>query len=99
VTIPGHPGDDLPTGTLKSIQRAAGVEKRPTDEEQTSRVRAFRKGFPRELVAIIRKRLQLDASLYQILQIFSFNLFEKTPLYRCFKRAPPKPTYPQILTS
>ena len=27
VTIPGHPGDDVPAGTLKSIQRAAGVEK------------------------------------------------------------------------
>src|ERR1019366_5997590 len=29
------------------------------------------------LVAIIRKRLELDASLYQILQIFSLTLFEK----------------------
>lgn len=28
VTIPGHPGDDVPAGTLKSIQRAAGLEKR-----------------------------------------------------------------------
>ena len=28
VTIPGHPGDDLPTGTLKSIQKAAGLEKK-----------------------------------------------------------------------
>ena len=27
VTIPGHPGDDLPTGTLKSIQKAAGLQK------------------------------------------------------------------------
>lgn len=26
VTIPGHPGDDLPKGTLKSILRAAGLE-------------------------------------------------------------------------
>jgi hypothetical protein len=32
------------------------------------------------LVAIIRKRLQLDASLYQILQILSVSLFEKTPI-------------------
>jgi hypothetical protein len=32
------------------------------------------------LVAIIRKRLKLDASLYQILQIFSVTLFEKTPI-------------------
>jgi len=26
VTIPGHPGDDLPIGTLKSILKAAGLE-------------------------------------------------------------------------
>ena len=32
------------------------------------------------LVAIIRKRLGLEASLYQILQILSVTLFEKTPL-------------------
>ena len=32
------------------------------------------------LVAIIRKRLGLDASLYQILQILSVTLFEKTPI-------------------
>ena len=32
------------------------------------------------LVAIVRKRLGLDASLYQILQILSLTLFEKTPL-------------------
>jgi predicted RNA binding protein YcfA (HicA-like mRNA interferase family) len=29
VTIPGHPGDDVPTGTLKSILKAAGLEKKP----------------------------------------------------------------------
>ena len=32
------------------------------------------------LVAIVRKRLGLDASLYQILQILSLTLFEKTPI-------------------
>lgn len=32
------------------------------------------------LVAIIKKRLDLDASLYTILQILSLTLFEKTPL-------------------
>jgi predicted pyridoxine 5'-phosphate oxidase superfamily flavin-nucleotide-binding protein len=37
------------------------------------------------LVAIIRKRLDLDASLYQILQIFSVNLFEKTPIFQVFQ--------------
>jgi hypothetical protein len=32
------------------------------------------------LVAIVRKRLALEASLYQILQILSVTLFEKTPI-------------------
>jgi hypothetical protein len=32
------------------------------------------------LVAIVRKRLRLDSSLYQILQILSITLFEKTPI-------------------
>src|SRR5271157_471239 len=32
------------------------------------------------LVAIVRKRLELDASLYQILQILSVSLFEKTSI-------------------
>ena len=34
------------------------------------------------LVAIVRKRLDLRASLYQILQILSVTLFEKTPILR-----------------
>jgi len=28
VTIPGHPGDDLPKGTLKSVLKAAGLEEK-----------------------------------------------------------------------
>ncbi|MGA2219255.1 MAG: IS4 family transposase [Terracidiphilus sp.] len=34
------------------------------------------------LVAIVRKRLGLEASLYQILPILSLTLFEKTPILR-----------------
>ncbi len=32
------------------------------------------------LVAIVRKRLNIGASLYQLLQVFSVTLFEKTPI-------------------
>ena len=32
------------------------------------------------LVAIVRKRLKLELSLYQTLQILSVTLFEKTPI-------------------
>jgi predicted RNA binding protein YcfA (HicA-like mRNA interferase family) len=28
VTIPGHPGDDVPQDTLKAILKAAGLEKK-----------------------------------------------------------------------
>jgi hypothetical protein len=37
------------------------------------------------LVAIVRKRLGLEASLYQILQILSLTLFEKTPVLRALQ--------------
>jgi hypothetical protein len=36
------------------------------------------------LVAIVKKRLALDATLYQILQVLSVTLFEKTPIRRAF---------------
>jgi IS4 transposase len=34
------------------------------------------------LVAIVKKELKLKASLYEILQILSVTLFEKTPLFQ-----------------
>jgi hypothetical protein len=37
------------------------------------------------LVAIVRKRLNLDASLYTLLQIFSVTLFEKMPVQQAFQ--------------
>ena len=37
------------------------------------------------LVAIVRKRLELEASLYQILQILSITLFEKMPILQAFQ--------------
>jgi hypothetical protein len=37
------------------------------------------------LVAIVRKRLALQASLYQILQVLSVTLFEKTPILRALQ--------------
>ena len=37
------------------------------------------------LVAIVRKRLGLEASLYQILQILSLTLFEKTPILQALQ--------------
>jgi len=39
------------------------------------------------LVAITKKRLKIDQSLYTILQILSVSVFEKTPLLQAFQRA------------
>ena len=36
------------------------------------------------LVAIVKKRLSLDASLYTLLQVFSLTLFEKMPIQQAF---------------
>lgn len=38
------------------------------------------------LVAMVKKQLQLDLTLYKILQILSINLFEKTPLLSGFSQ-------------
>lgn len=39
------------------------------------------------LVAIIKKRLQIDRSLYTILQILSVSLFEKIDLYQLLTKS------------
>jgi hypothetical protein len=36
------------------------------------------------LIAIVKKRLKLDQSLYEILQILSLSMFEKTPINQLF---------------
>ena len=40
------------------------------------------------LVAILRKRLALSASLYEILQILSLTMFERTPMDQLLARIP-----------
>ena len=41
------------------------------------------------LVAIVKKRLQLDASLYTLLQILSLTLFEKMPILQALSQDQP----------
>jgi hypothetical protein len=38
------------------------------------------------LVAIVKKRLALDASLYTLLQILSLTLFEKMPILQALSQ-------------
>jgi hypothetical protein len=49
------------------------------------------------LVAILKKRLHLDSSLYTVLQILSLTLFEKTPISQALSQLPPasEPPDPQ----
>lgn len=46
------------------------------------------------LVAIVKKRLNLSASLYEILQILSLTMFERIPLDQLLARSPPAPDQP-----
>ena len=46
------------------------------------------------LVAILKKRLRLNFSLYTILQILSLTLFEKTPILQALSQQPLTPTSP-----
>jgi len=48
------------------------------------------------LVAIVRKRLGLDASLYETLQILSLTMFETTPLHQLLKLDSPSATSPNM---
>jgi len=43
------------------------------------------------LVAIIKKQLKLEPSLYSMLQILSVSLFEKTPLFQLLSQTDPDP--------
>ena len=48
------------------------------------------------LVAIVKKRLKLEASLYTLLQVLSVTLFEKLPLDQTFTHDAPKGVTSQI---
>jgi transposase len=48
------------------------------------------------LVAIVKKRLNLDASLYTLLQVLSVSIFEKMPLYQALAGEENRCGQPQI---
>ena len=47
------------------------------------------------LIAIVKKELQLDASLYTLLQILSVSVFEKTEISCALRPDPSQPEMPQ----
>jgi hypothetical protein len=48
------------------------------------------------LVAIVRKRLGLEISLYQILPVLSVTLFEKTPILQALQPPDPQTGFTQL---
>lgn len=46
------------------------------------------------LIGIVKKELQLKASLYTLLQIFSVSVFEKTEISCALQLDPPAPEMP-----
>jgi hypothetical protein len=48
------------------------------------------------LVAIVKKQLRLDLSLYQILQILSITIFEKTPISEGFLNMADETDNPEV---
>jgi len=48
------------------------------------------------LVAILKKRLRLPASLYTILQILSLTLFERMPILQALSQIPPPTIMPDL---
>ena len=52
----------------------------PARLEATAEVRVIEHRRVIEAVAIVKKRLKLEASLYTLLQVLSVTLFEKLPL-------------------
>ncbi len=51
------------------------------------------------LIAIVKKELQLDASLYTLLQILSVTLFEKMPIDQALADSEHKPISPCSVTN
>lgn len=51
------------------------------------------------LVAIVRKRLDLEVSLYRILQVLSLTLSRELPFYGHFRTSAPKIIYQAQTTS
>lgn len=61
-----------------------------TGWSSTSKTEVTQASYPTTvyvLVAIVRERLALKATLYTFLQVLSLSLFEKTPILRAFEES------------
>ena len=69
---------------FKWIKQHLRIKKYNGTSENAEKVQIWTAVSVYELVATIKKRLDLDASLYTLLQVFSVTLFEKIPLNKDF---------------
>ncbi len=69
---------------FKWIKQHLRIKKFYGNSENAVKVQIWTAVSTYVLVAIIKKRLNLDASLYTLLQVFSVTLFEKIPLNKDF---------------
>ena len=71
----------LAGGTLLQVDQAATVKQFYGTSENAVKTQIWI-AVSNVLVAIVKKRLDLDASLYTLLQILSVTLFEKMPIHQ-----------------
>ena len=69
---------------IKSIKQHLRIKKFYGNSENAVKSQIWIAVSVYVLVAIVKKRLNLDASLYTLLQILSVTLFEKMPLQQAF---------------
>jgi hypothetical protein len=62
----------------------------PTDQELLCKTQIWIAISVYVLVAIAKKRLQIDASLYSFLQVVGVTAFEKSPILQVFQSTHPQ---------
>ena len=80
---------------FKWIKQHLGIKAFYGTSENAVRIQIWSAFSVYLLVAILKKRLHLEASLYTILQILSLMLFEKTPIRQALSLLPPASESPQ----
>jgi hypothetical protein len=68
------------TGGASGGLAGASVQRTSSKDEFNNPPRTQKFGHSHVLIAIVKKELQLDASLYTCLQILSVSVFEKTEI-------------------
>ena len=87
-------GPDSESGFFKWIKQPLRIKAFYDTSPNAVRIQVWSAIAVYRLVAILKKRLHSDASLYTMLQILSLTLFEKMPIAQALAQLPPAPTSP-----